>query len=124
WDEFRAASSEFDAPGHNVVFADIDGNIGYQATGKIPTRATSDGSLPENGSDNLHEWVSYIPFDKLPSVFNPPSGILATANSRITPDGYPYSISTQWEAPWRSDRIYRALQSGTKFSPPDTLAVQ
>ena len=124
WDEFRAAFSEFDAPGQNVVYADVDGNIGYQATGKIPIRESGDGSLPENGSDNLHEWVGYIPFDKLPSVFNPASGIVDTANSRITPDGYPYSISTQWEAPWRSDRIYRVLQSGKKFSPADMLALQ
>ncbi len=124
WEEFRRAFSEFDAPGQNVVYADVDGNIGYQTTGKIPIRAAGDGSLPENGSDNAHEWTGYIPFEKLPSVLNPPSGILATANSRITPDGYPYSISTEWEAPWRSDRIYRVLSSGKKFAPADMLALQ
>ena len=116
WEQFRSAFSGFDAPGQNVVFADVDGNIGYQATGKIPIRASGDGSLPENGSDDAHEWTGYIPFDKLPSVYNPPSGIIATANGRITPDGYPYSISTGWEAPWRSARIYRVLESGKKFS--------
>ncbi len=124
WQEFRHAFSQFDAPAQNVVYADVDGNIGYQATGKIPIRASGDGSLPENGSDNAHEWTGYIPFEKLPSIFNPPSGILATANSRITPDGYPYSISTEWEAPWRSDRIYRVLSSGKKFAPADMLALQ
>ena len=124
WEEFRRAFSELDAPGQNVVYADVDGNIGYQATGKIPIRAAGDGSLPENGSDNAHEWMGYVPFDKLPSVFNPPSGIIATANSRITPDGYPYSISTEWEAPWRSARIYRVLESGKKFSAADMLALE
>ncbi|HEX4423871.1 MAG TPA: penicillin acylase family protein [Terriglobales bacterium] len=124
WEEFRHAFSAFDAPGQNVVYADVDGNIGYQATGKIPIRASGDGSLPENGSDNAHEWTGYIPFEKMPSIFNPPSGILASANSRITPDGYPYSISTEWEAPWRSDRIYRVLNSGKKFGPADMLALQ
>ena len=124
WEQFRRAFSVFDAPGQNVVFADVDGNIGYQATGKIPIRASGDGSLPENGSDNAHEWTGYIPFDKLPSVYNPPSGIIATANGRITPDGYPYSISTGWEAPWRTARIYRVLESGKKFSPADMLALQ
>src|SRR5437667_860904 len=124
WQEFRAALSKFDAPGQNVVYADVDGNIGYQSTGKIPIRASGDGSLPENGSDDLHEWTGYIPFEKLPSTFNPPSGIIATANSRITPDGYPYSISTGWEAPWRSARIYSVLESGKKFSVPDMLALQ
>ncbi len=124
WDQFRRAFSLLDAPAQNVVYADVDGNIGYQATGKIPIRATGDGSLPEDGSDNAHEWTSYIPFDKLPSVFNPPSGIIGTANSRITPDGYPYSISTEWEPPWRTARIYRVLESGKKFAAADMLALQ
>src|SRR5882724_11738092 len=124
WEQFRTAFSAFDAPGQNVVFADVDGNIGYQATGKIPLRASGDGSLPENGSDNAHEWTGYIPFDKLPSVYNPASGIIATANGRITPDGYPNAISTGWEAPWRTARMYRVLESGKKFSPADMLALQ
>ncbi len=124
WDQFRRAFSQFDAPGQNVVYADVDGNIGYQATGKVPIRAAGDGSLPENGSDNAHEWTGYIPFDKLPSIFNPPTGILATANGRITPDDYPHSISVEWEAPWRTARIYRVLESGKKFSAADMLALQ
>jgi penicillin amidase len=124
WTDFRRAFSEFDAPAQNVVYADVDGNIGYQATGKIPIRASGDGSLPENGSDDAHEWTGYIPFDKLPSAYNPPSGILATANGRITPNRYPYSISTEWEAPWRSARVYRVLESGKKFSAADMLALE
>ncbi len=109
WEEFRRAFSKFDAPGQNVVYADLDGNIGYQATGKIPIRASGDGSLPENGNDNLQEWIGYIPFEELPTVFNPPSGI---------------SISAGWEAPWRSARIYSVLESDKKFSVADMLALQ
>ncbi len=124
WNQFRAAFSQFDAPGQNVVYADVEGNIGYQTTGKIPIRAAGDGSLPVKGSDDAHEWTGYIPFDKLPSVYNPPGGIIATANGRITPDKYPYSISVEWEAPWRTARIYRVLESGKKFAPSDMLALQ
>ena len=124
WEQFRKAFSALDAPAQNVVYADVDGNIGYQATGKIPIRATGDGSLPKNGSDDAHEWIGYIPFEKMPSVFNPASGILATANGRITPNGYNQSISTEWEAPWRTERIYRVLESGRKFSAADMLGLQ
>jgi penicillin amidase len=124
WQQFRQAFSELDAPGQNVVYADVDGNIGYQTTGRVPIRAAGDGSLPVDGSDNAHEWTGYIPFDKLPSMLNPPSGIIGTANGRISPDGYPYSISVEWEAPWRTDRIYRVLSSGRKFSAADMLGLE
>jgi penicillin amidase len=124
WDEFRKAFSQFDAPGQNVVYADVEGNIGYQATGHVPIRAAGDGGLPVSGADDAHEWTSYIPFEKLPSIYNPPSGVIATANGRITPDGYRYSISTEWEAPWRAERIYHVLESGRKVSTADMLALQ
>jgi penicillin amidase len=124
WEEFHRAFSEFDAPGQNVVYADVDGNIGYQATGRIPLRAKGDGSYAEDGSTNQYDWTGYIPYEQMPSIYNPPSGVIGTANGRITPDGYPYSISAQWEAPWRTDRIYRVLQSGKKFSASDMLALQ
>lgn len=124
WDEFRKAFSIFDSPGQNVMYADVDGHIGYQTTGHFPIRASGDGNVPVNGSDDAHEWTGYIPFEKLPSVFDPPWGILATANGRITPDGYPYSISKDWDAPWRTERIYHVLESGKKFAPADMLALQ
>jgi penicillin G amidase len=124
WDEFRKAFSQLDAPGQNVVYADVDGNIGYQTTGHVPIRASGDGSLPVSGADDAHEWTGYIPFEKLPSIYNPPSGVIATANGRITPDKYPYSISAAWEAPWRTERIYHVLESGRQFSQADMLALQ
>jgi penicillin amidase len=124
WEDFRKAFSQLDAPGQNVVYADVDGNIGYQTTGHIPIRAAGDGSLPVSGSDDAHEWTSYIPYDKLPRIYNPPSGVIATANGRITPDDYPYSISAEWEAPWRTARIYHVLESGRKFSAGDMLALE
>jgi len=124
WEEFRKAFSQLDAPGQNVVYADVEGNIGYHATGRVPIRASGDGSLPVSGADDAHEWTGYIPFDKLPSIYNPSSGAIATANGRITPDGYAYSIATEWEAPWRTERIYHVLESGGKFAPADMLALE
>jgi penicillin amidase len=124
WDEFCKAFALLDAPGQNVVYADVDGNIGYHATGKVPIRAAGDGSLPVSGADDAHEWTGFIPFDKLPNIYNPTSGVIATANGRITPDDYKYSISAEWEAPWRTERIYRMLESGRKFAPADMLALQ
>jgi penicillin amidase len=124
WNEFRKAFSTFFAPGQNVMYADVDGHIGYQSTGRVPMRAAGDGSLPVSGSDDAHEWKSWIPFDEMPHIYDPPSGILATANGRIAPDGYKYPISAEWDAPWRTDRIYRVLESGKKFAPADMLALQ
>jgi penicillin G amidase len=124
WNDFCQAFARLDAPGQNVVYADVDGNIGYHATGHVPIRTAGDGSLPVSGTDDAHEWTGYIPFDKLPNIYNPPSGVIGTANGRITPDDYPYSISASWEAPWRTARIYHTLESGRKFSSADMLALQ
>jgi penicillin G amidase len=124
WDEFRKALSMFATPSQNVVYADIDGNIGYQPMGFVPIRASGDGTVPVSGADEKHDWTGYIPFDKLPSLYNPPSGIIATANSKITPEGYPYQLATQWFPPYRAERIYELLKSGKKFSPADMLAIQ
>ena len=124
WQEFRTAFSHFGAPGQNVVYADVDGHIGYQATGAIPIRAAGDGSVPVPGEDDSHEWTGYVPFEQLPSVYDPPSGIIATANGRATPDGYPYLISIEWMGPYRTERIYKLLNARKKFTPADMLAIQ
>jgi penicillin G amidase len=124
WDEFRAAFSKFGAPGQNVVYADVDGHIGYQATGFIPIRASSDGSLPVPGDTDAYEWTDFIPYDEMPRAFDPPSGILATANGRITPDGYPHSISFEWDSPYRTERIYKLLSRPKKYTPADMLEIQ
>src|SRR5262245_13169516 len=124
WEEFRKALSQFATPSQNVVYADIDGNIGYQPMGFVPIRVSGDGTVPVSGADGKHAWSGYIPFDKLPSLYNPPSGFIVTANAKLTPDGYPYQLATQWFPPYRTERIYELLKSGKKFAPADMLAIQ
>ena len=124
WEEFRRATSHFGGPGQNIVYADIDGHIGYQATGWVPTRAAGDATRPVPGNVDTYEWSGYLPFDKMPSVYDPPSGIIATANGRATPDGYPYLISSEWMPPYRTERIHRFLNDNRKFSSADMLALQ
>ena len=124
WVEFRHALRHFTIPSQNTVYADVDGHIGYQSTGVIPLRRSGDGALPVSGADDRHAWTGYIPYDQMPSVYDPPTGILATANGRISPDRYPYSISTEWGPPYRTQRIYSVLQSGSKFSASDMLSLQ
>jgi len=107
--------------GTECGYADVDGTLDIRRRPHSDS-CGGDGSLPV--SDDAHEWISYIPFDKLPRIYNPPSGIIATANGRIAPDDYPYSISAEWEAPWRTARIYHVLESGRKFATADMLALE
>ena len=123
WDDFKRAISSF-GTALNAVYADVDGHIGYIATGKIPTRATPSLDIPVSGVDDIHEWTGFIPFDQMPSVLDPPSGIIATANGRITSDKYPYQLALEWVFGARTQRIYEVLESGKKFSPADMLALQ
>lgn len=124
WTQFRAAIAHFAGATQNVVFADVEGHIGYQAAGWIPVRASGDGAVPVDGSDGRHDWTGYVPFDKLPSLFDPASGIIATANARVTPSDYPFLLANQWGAPFRTARIYEVLESGKRFRPADMLTLQ
>jgi penicillin G amidase len=106
WDEFRAALRYWDVPSQNFIYADVDGHIGYQSPGRIPIRAEGhQGLAPAPGWTGEYEWLGYIPFDELPSVFDPPTGYIATANNKVTPDDYPYHIAYEWAAPYRAQRI-------------------
>jgi penicillin G amidase len=119
WKEFTDAVRHFTGPGQNMVYADVDGNIGYYAPAWVPIRKQGDGSLPESGATDDFDWTGYIPLEDLPHAFNPPGGIIATANSRVVPDGYPYFITHDWATPYRSARIFQLLEA----APPGTLTV-
>lgn len=124
WDEFRAALKLWDVPSQNFVYADVDGNIGYQMPGNVPIRAKGDGSAPVPGWTGEYEWSRYIPFDELPMVFNPSTHYIATANNAVVPPSYKYLLSNDWAAPFREQRIIDLLRAKDKLSVQDMKAIQ
>src|SRR6185503_17656851 len=119
WKEFNTALESFTAPTQNIVYADVDGHIGYHAAGVVPIRKSGDGSVPYDGSTDAGEWTSYIPIAKLPTLFDPPSGIIVTANQRIVGTDYPYFLTHSWAQPYRARRIFDLLNEKPKLSSED-----
>ena len=124
WDDFRAALRDYVEPAQNFVYADADGHIGYYGAGKIPIRKTGDGSLPYDGSTGAGEWTGLISFGKLPQLYDPPSGIIVTANNRVVGRDYPYLLTREWAPPYRARRILHLLQSKRKLTADDFRAIQ
>ncbi|WP_211658688.1 penicillin acylase family protein [Phytoactinopolyspora halophila] len=114
WQSFRAAAELFEVPAQNLVYADVDGNIGYQAPGKIPVRGAGDGRYPVPGWTNDHQWRGYIPFDDLPSVFNPDEGMIVTANQPVASGEYPFLLTADFDHGHRAGRIRELLANATE----------
>jgi len=124
WKEFTEALSGYSGPTQNFVYADVDGHIGYYGAGRIPIRKTGDGSVPYDGSTDDGEWTSFIPFDNLPHSFDPPSGIIVTANQRVVGQSYPYFLSHLWAQPYRARRIFELLSAKPKLTTDDFRRIQ
>ncbi len=124
WQQFTSALSRWTGPGSNFVYADVDGNIGYHAAGKLPKRKGFTGDVPLDGSSGDFEWDGYMGFDELPTAFNPPDGIIATANQNPFPANYPYPVNGTFAPPDRSLRIRQLLSSRTGWRSADMLGVQ
>jgi penicillin G amidase len=122
WPSFSAALANWSWPTQNIVYADDQGHIAYHAAGRIPIRKDGLKSVPI--ADSAHEWQGYIPYDSLPNAVDPPSGFLATANSRVTTDSSPYPLTLEWTDPYRTERIYKLLDGRSGLMPKDLLAVQ
>jgi penicillin amidase len=122
WTEFSAALAQWCWPTQNVVYADDQGHIAYQAIGRIPLRPAGIADVPIH--DGAHEWQGYIPYDAMPNAFDPFSGFLATANARVTTDKSPYPLSGEWGDPYRIERIYKSLDGRDNLKPADMLVVQ
>ncbi len=110
-------------PGNNLLFADVDGNIGYLSRGEIPIRSAQNARLPVPGWTGEHEWQGNIPFEEMPRSINPPEGYLVTANNKPVDDNYPYYISSEFTPGFRAERVREALLSLTKPAAADMARV-
>jgi penicillin amidase len=111
WEEFRAALELWAVPSQNFVYADVEGNIGYQAPGLIPVRIDRHtGLVPVPGWTGEYEWQGYIPFDELPSVYNPAAHFLVTANNKVVSDDYPHVLAYDFAVGHRAERITTLIE--------------
>jgi penicillin amidase len=144
WAEFSAALGAWCWPTQNVVYSDDQGHIAYHAVGRVPDKGIGpwDKPFPHEVDNGRQEWGVpvchdgsnrcnvltemrlYIPFDRMPNAFDPPSGFLATANSRVTSEKFPTLLTLEWVDPYRTERIYKSLQGRDGLKPADMLAVE
>lgn len=114
-DEVQAAAALFEVPAQNIVFATVDGDIGYQAPGRIPIRAAADGPIPSDGTwprpgwDSAYNWQGFIPSEELPRVLNPEEGFIVAANQAVTADGVEPFLAEDYDPGFRSNRIRELL---------------
>lgn len=124
WQEFLKALERWRVPSENLVYADVDGNIGWQAAGSAPIRHGWSGLLPVPGNAGRYEWNGWLPLSELPRAYNPVKRFIATANHKIIPEGYKHEINFEWSAPFRFHRIEEVLQKGDKFTIEDFERLQ
>jgi penicillin G amidase len=124
WEDFRQALFHFTLPVQNIVYADIDGNIGFRTAGLVPMRKQGLGLEPSPGWSADYGWKGFIPMEELPELFNPPQGYIATANHRVVDDRYPYPIMIDDASPYRMMRILDVLGSGSTFTLEEMKALQ
>jgi len=128
WDEFRKAAKQFAVPSQNLIYADTDGHIGYQAPGLIPIRRSATPSAPPGfwpapGWDSQWDWRGFVPFDSLPHVLDPEDGFIVTANQAVTASQTPF-LTSEWDYGFRAQRIRTLLGSSGKVSPERMVEIQ
>ncbi len=133
WEEFRDALRLWNVPAQNFVYADVEGNIGYQAPGQVPVRpAGNNGKSPLDGATDESEWLGFVPFELLPSIYNPERGWIATANQALVPQEYydylaseladeygedaHYVFAYRWAQGYRGQRIVELLEENIPHS--------
>ncbi len=124
WPEFRDAARDFAVPSQNLVYADVEGHIGYQAPGRIPVRRAGDGTLPVPGWTGQYGWDRYLDFDELPWIVDPDRGYVVTANQAVLPDGQLPFLTADAHYGFRAARIVELLEQRERFAPRDFLDLQ
>jgi len=120
WNQFEAAIPRWKVPSENIVYADIDGNIGEHSAGLAPIRKWT-GLLPVPGTGN-YEWTGFVPTSQLPHSFNPTDGFIATANHKMIPDHYPYNVGFEWAPLYRVTRIRSVIEAAAATHQKLTIA--
>jgi penicillin G amidase len=128
FEDFREALRYWDTPAQNFVYADVEGNIGYQMPGLVPIRPNGDGLLPVPGWTDEYEWSGWVPYEELPSLYNPPRGYIVTANNAVVDESYPHFLGVYWAEGDRAQRIEDLLTAvidgGGKLSSEDFGRIQ
>ncbi|MGE5680509.1 MAG: penicillin acylase family protein [Bacillota bacterium] len=118
WDEFKTALKDYSVPGQNFVYADVSGNIGYYCAGRLPIRNTNSTTFVYDGASSANDWKGYVPFEQMPSMYNPAENFIASANNKTVKE-FGYHLSNLWEPPSRIERINELLNSKDKHSLTD-----
>ncbi len=125
WSDFRGALKSWGGAMQNFVYADTQGNIGWTAAGRVPIRKTGDGSLPYDGATDAGDWTGFVPFEELPSLYNPPENFIVTANQRTVGQTYKYQgVIARAHTVARAKRLQNLLNSKAKISADDVRDFQ
>ncbi len=125
WTDFRAALKAWGGAMQNFVYADASGNIGWTAAGRLPIRKTGDGSMPYDGASDAGDWTGFVPFEELPSLYNPPENFIVTANQRTVGQSYKYqNVIARQHTVARAKRLRDLLKSKAKISAEDVRDYQ
>jgi penicillin amidase len=122
--EARSAAALITSPPQNLMLADAEGQIAMVLTGRVPLRRAGDGSRPVPGWDGSADWLGWLPFDALPHVEAPESGLLVNANNRVSPQGHPAFLGRDWFGDWRFRRIGELLARRPKHTPEELAEMQ
>ncbi len=124
WSQFRTAASAFEVPSQNLVYADREGHIGYQAPGRVPIRHVGNGDRPVPGWDPKYRWDGYIPFPAMPTEADPDDGIIVTANQAVVPKDYKYHLTSDWDYGYRSQQILDRIRAAGKLDVNAMASIQ